>query len=139
MTTTQLGDLKSLIKDIEAYAEENSNKLILHRLFKRPLMYFVRILKLSYNILNKNRVNLETKKMFTNLKNIHSIKPGDLLKLKEQIIVCTTITETDKNSRTYNKHFWQNLDAGSIVMFLGVENDFSLDIVVLKILKKVIL
>jgi hypothetical protein len=134
MTRSHFNEMKSLIDDIEKYVDNNSTKIVLYKIFEKPLRFLIRVLKASYYILNKGRIRLETQKMFEQLKE-YNIKLGDLIEIKETTIAFTeSISFDSANSRPQKVFSWKHILPGEIVMFVGIENDTFNDEAILKVL-----
>jgi hypothetical protein len=126
----ELKDFKSLIIDINEYIEKNSSKLIVGGFLKVFLFSLIRLLQVSYVIINQSKYLLEIQYTKQKLFAEFNLKKGKLLELSKSIAVLKKNTNNDTVRMDHKV-----LSAKEIVMYLDIvflENGDCLAIEILK-------
>lgn len=127
----ELKDFKSLIVDINEYIEKNSSKLIVGGFLKVFLFSLIRLLQVSYVIINQSKYLLEIQytkqKLFSN----KNLKKGKLLELSKSV---TILKKNTNNDVVRMEH--QVLNAKEIVMYLDIVFLENCDCLAVEVLKE---
>lgn len=133
---TDLKELKELILDIENYIKNNTEELVLGKIYMNFLSVFVRVLKIVIEIINENKISTEMNLVRRILKE-NSYKKGELLKVKQPIFVLKTYATAEEadEERKKDRGSWTSVNVDDVVMFIDAVYDDYYDCVLLQILK----
>jgi len=109
------------IRKLSANAVDSTFRIIEAHLFlsdNPAMVWSLKVLEKTYNIINNRRQSLECKRLKLILQAKHKLKPGGLMRTKSQI---TTRTEVSIQNLSDRK--WVIIPKGGYVMFLNIIYD----------------